>query len=152
MLATIFVKRRTGIGDPSVGLQEGGVFAGAEMQLRGDATTAQKKIERHSLLEAIGAQEKMPGRRREEARDMRGLWQTRCVRPRYGRFHEVIEQIFPAAKADNAKASPRGGKTDGRFKDDGSIGTTELCETPACRDGAHGSSMDCHGRRSMSVV
>lgn len=142
MLAMIFVKRHAGIGDPSVGLQAGRIFAGTEMQFRGEAPTTQKKIERHSLLETIGAQEKMPGRRREEARDMPGLGQTRCVRFRYGRCHESIQQIFPAAKTYNAKSGPRGGKTNGRFEDGGSIGTTELCETPACRDGAHGSSMD----------
>src|SRR5277367_1397344 len=54
--------------------------------------------------------------------------------------HELIEKIFPAAKAHDAQTGPGGGKTNSRFEDDDSIGTTELRETPGCRDGTHGSS------------
>ena len=142
MLAMIFVKRHAGIGYPSVGLESLGTLPRSEMQFGGDAATTQNKIEGHGLLKTIGAQEKMAGRGTKEPCDVRGFRQTRWDRVRDGRFHEAIEQILPAAKADDAETGPRGGKTNGRFKDDGSIGTTELRETPACGDSAHESSMD----------
>lgn len=137
MLAVILVQRHTGAGDPGVGLEARGVFAGAEMQFRGETATTKKKVESHGLLKTIGAQEQMAGRRRKEAHDVRGFLQTRWVWLCYGRSYESIEQIIPAAKSDDAKTGPRGGKTDGRFKDHGSIRTTELRETPACKEDAH---------------
>lgn len=85
VLAQVFVERDTQAGDPGVGFEASGLFACAETQLGSDATTTQKKIERHGLFETVGAKKKMTRSGGLQAGYLEGLRQE-CGVGRRGMF------------------------------------------------------------------
>ena len=106
----------------------------------------------HGLLETIGAHEKMTRGGTEQASDVRGLRQTRGIGMRNfaccgaaGGRSSAVEEIFPAAKSEDAQSDGGGDETKCGVENCGPVGATEMRETPACRDEAHELS---RGRRS----
>jgi len=148
VLAPVFIERNAETGYPGVGFEASRFFAGAEMQLGGDAAAAQKKVERRGLLKAIGAEKKITRGSGVQARKKQGLGKQGGIwRHGWGwRGEQTLKEIFPSAKACETESNPRSSEKTGGAENGRPIGPAELRKSPPCGSGDHSRPV-AHARR-----